>query len=179
MSKANKKQKKNDASNDASKDQRIAVYGGSFDPLTLGHLDIIERAAQNFDLLIVGVGETVAKKPLFSTAQRLKQIEKATKHLPNVEVRGFSGLIVRFAKKCGAAVLVRGIRSGTDYAYEAQMAQMNLVLEPTLDTVFLPTKPQFAHISSSLTKEVAFHGGDVSLLVPPSVSVELTEKMKS
>jgi pantetheine-phosphate adenylyltransferase len=154
---------------------QAALYAGSFDPMTLGHLDIIERAARFFDRLIVGVGAAAGKKPLLSAAERVALIKAVCAHVPNLEVASFSCLAVDFAAQRGASTLVRGIRSQADYTYETQMAHMNRALRPELETVFLPTSPQYSHISSSLAKEIGSHGGDLSLLLPPLVSARLSD----
>jgi pantetheine-phosphate adenylyltransferase len=157
---------------------RIAIYTGSFDPMTLGHVDVIERAARLFDRLVVAVGEAQGKKTLFTVKERLQMIESVVKHVGNVTVASFSGLAVEFAKSQGAVAMIRGLRSTTDYAYEVQMALMNRVLDRGLETLFIPTSPDVSHISSSLAKEIAMHGGKVELLVPPLVAQRLADKVK-
>lgn len=157
---------------------RTAVYTGSFDPMTLGHLDVIERAAKLFDRLIVAVGAAQGKNAVFTVPERLKLMADVVKPLKNVEVASFPGLAVDYAKSEKAVVLIRGLRSATDYAYEVQMALMNRAMAPTIETLFLPTSPEYSHISSSLAKEIALHGGKVSLLVPPLVAKKLAEKVK-
>ncbi len=157
---------------------RIGVYPGSFDPVTFGHLDIIERASLMFDRLIVGVLVNNEKRPLFSADERVNMLRIATRHLPNVEVRGFQGLLVDFAKEVGSTVIVRGLRAVTDFEYELQMAQMNRTLDPSLDTVFLNTDLRYAYLSSSLVKEVASFDGDISSFVPDFVARQVAEKNK-
>lgn len=162
-----------------AKQPRTAVYTGSFDPMTLGHLDVIERASGLFDRLIVGIGEASAKTPLFPLKERIALVKKICADLKNVEVESFKGLAVDFARSLKATALIRGLRSSADYNYEMQMALMNRAMAPDLETLFIPTSPQFSHISSSLAKEIALHGGDVNLLVPALVSKKLAEKIGS
>ncbi len=159
--------------------ETTAVYTGSFDPMTLGHLDVIERASSRFDRLVVGIGESGSKTPLFSLKERIDLVTKTCAKLANVEVRSFKGLAVDFATDSKAQTLIRGLRSSADYNYEMQMALMNRAMAPELETLFIPTSPQFSHISSSLAKEVALHGGKVNLLVPTLVSKKLAEKLRS
>lgn len=155
-----------------------AIYPGSFDPVTLGHLDVIERASKLFDQLTIGVLNNSAKIPLFSVEERVKMLEEATKDLPNVEVKSFSGLTVDFARECGANGVVRGLRAITDFEYELQIAQLNRVIAPEIDTVFLTTSLQYAYLSSSSVKEVAGYGGDISKFVTPQVEEEVHKKLK-
>ncbi len=159
--------------------ETTAVYTGSFDPMTLGHLDVIERASSRFDRLVVGIGESGSKAPLFSLKERIELVTKTCAKLVNVEVRSFKGLAVDFATAAKAQTLIRGLRSSADYNYEMQMALMNRAMAPELETLFIPTSPQFSHISSSLAKEIALHGGKVNLLVPTLVSKKLAEKLRS
>ncbi len=155
---------------------RKAVYPGSFDPVTNGHIDIISRAAKQFDEVIIGVLRNSSKTPLFSVNERVKLIEDAVRDYPNVSVRSFNGLSVNFVKECGATAIIRGLRATTDFEYELQMAQMNRVLEHSIDTMFFITNLRYAYLSSSIVKEVAMHGGDISLLVPKHVEDALHEK---
>jgi pantetheine-phosphate adenylyltransferase len=155
-----------------------ALCPGTFDPVTNGHLDIIERAARRFDALVVGVLDNPAKQPLFAVEERVSMLKEATHHLPNVEVDAFSGLLVDYAKRRGADVVVKGLRAVTDFEYEIQMAQMNHSLTG-LETLFMTTAPQWSFLSSSLIKEVARFGGGVSGLVPPVVVERLREQMAS
>jgi pantetheine-phosphate adenylyltransferase len=154
------------------------LFPGSFDPMTLGHLDVARRASVLFDEVIIAVGESRDKTPLFATDERLELIRDVCSDLDNLTVKSFSGLVVDFAVKEGVVAIVRGLRSSADYTYELQMALMNRVLEEKIETVFIPTSPEYAHISSSLTKEIAKHHGDLSKLVPLIVSQKLTERMK-
>lgn len=147
-----------------------AVYPGSFDPITLGHLDVIRRAASIFDELIVSVLNNKEKMPLFSVEERVKILEKATEDLPNVKVDSFSGLLVEYAKENHIHVAVRGLRAITDFEYELQIAQTNSVLSnEQLDTIFLTTSLEYAYLSSSSVKEIASFGGDISRCVPDFV----------
>jgi len=152
-----------------------ALCPGTFDPVTNGHLDIIERAAQRFDALVVGVLDNPSKQPLFGVEERVSLLKEATQQLPNVEVAAFTGLLVDYAKARGVDVVVKGLRAVTDFEYEIQMAQMNHALSG-VETLFMTTAPQWSFLSSSLVKEVAHFGGDVSGLVPPVVAERLREK---
>tara|TARA_R110000787_G_scaffold47176_9_gene114302 strand:+ start:3394 stop:3885 length:492 start_codon:yes stop_codon:yes gene_type:complete len=147
----------------------VAAYSGTFDPITLGHNDIMHRAARMFPKLIVAVGSNVAKNPKFSLDERVALIREATKDLDNVEVMGFDGLVVDFARDNGVTVLVRGVRTVGDVDYEKQMAVMNRDLYPDLDTIMLTPAPEYAHLSSSLVRELAGLGAPVEKLVPPAV----------
>ena len=150
---------------------RIGIYPGSFDPVTQGHLDIILRASKLVDKLIIGVLINGAKKPMFSMEERVELIRRVTTELPNVEVEAFDGLLVDFAQKKGASVLVRGLRAVTDFEYELQIAQSNKMLSKgELDTVFLTTSLEYAYLSSSGVKEIASFNGDISQCVPPYVA---------
>jgi pantetheine-phosphate adenylyltransferase len=153
-----------------------ALCPGTFDPVTNGHLDIIERAARRFDALLVGVLDNPAKQPLFAVEERVSMLKEATHHLSNIEVDAFSGLLVDYAKRRGADVVVKGLRAVTDFEYEIQMAQMNHSLSG-LETLFMTAAPRWSFLSSSLIKEVARFGGDVSGLVPPVVAERLSEQL--
>lgn len=146
-----------------------AVYPGSFDPVTKGHLDIIERAAALVDELVVGVLNNNQKTPLFSVEERVKMLEDVTRHIPNVRVEAFSGLSVAFVRKCEAQFIVRGLRAVTDFEYELQMAQTNRSIDRGVDTLFFTTELNYAYISSTIVKEVAFYGGDITGFVPPEI----------
>ena len=148
---------------------RIGVYPGSFDPVTLGHLDIIERGAKIVDKLVVGFLLNGMKNPMFSVEQRIQLLQEATKHIPNVEIRPFQGLLVDFLKQEDATEVIRGLRAVTDFEYELQMAQANRSLYPEMETVFLTTNVQYSFISSTIVKDVLRHNGDVSHFVPESV----------
>ena len=157
----------------------VAVYPGSFDPATNGHLDIIRRAASLFDKVIVAVLQNSSKSPLFSTSERVNILTEVTKDIPNVEIKRFSGLSIGFAKEYDAKVIIRGLRAITDFDYELQMAQTNRVLAPDIDTMFLTTCLEYAYLSSSTVKEVAFLGGDISQFVPPYVESKIQEKLNN
>ena len=153
-----------------------AIYPGSFDPVTYGHIDIIERASDIFDELIVAVLNNKAKTPLFSVDERVNILNKVLGSLPNVRVLSYEGLLVDFAVSNGAGVVVRGLRAVTDFEYELQLAQTNSVLNSGVDTVFLTTSLKYAYLSSSTVKEVASYGGDISKFVPPYVEKLTHEK---
>lgn len=151
-----------------------AVYPGSFDPITNGHLDIIERASKIYDRVVVGVLDNLNKKPLFSAAERASMIIKVTSHIPNVEVDVFSGLLVDFVKMKNAYVVVKGLRTVADFEYELQMAMLNKALDSKCETVFMMTDTKYSYISSSMVKEVAKLKGDLTGFVPTGI-VELIE----
>ena len=153
-----------------------AAYSGTFDPITLGHYDIIQRAAAMFPRLVVAVGLNIAKNPRFHMDERIALIRDVVKKLPNVEVKGFDGLIVDFARQNGVTVLVRGVRTVGDFDYEKQMAVMNRDLYPQLDTVMFAPSPEYAHLSSSLVRELAGLGAPVEKLVPKPVVRVLQER---
>ena len=155
-----------------------AIYPGSFDPVTFGHLDVIRRASELFDEVIVGVLHNSQKSPLFSVEERVKILREATKDLNNVEIVAFSGLSVDFARQQNAKVIIRGLRAITDFEYELQMAQTNRVLAPDVDTMFLTTSLEYAYLSSTTVKEVAAFGGDISKFVPEFVMDEVHKKFK-
>jgi pantetheine-phosphate adenylyltransferase len=153
-----------------------AVCPGTFDPVTKGHLDIIERSCKRFDEVIVAVLVNPAKAPLFSLEERSAMLKEATSHLSNVEIDSFDGLLVDYAVRRGVGVIVKGLRAISDFDYELQMAQMNHRLAG-VDTFFITTNPVWSYLSSSLVKEVARHGGDVSELVPPVALARLSERL--
>ena len=143
-----------------------AIYPGSFDPLTLGHLDIIERSARIVDELVVGVLNNSAKNSLFSLDERVSMLKEITKDMPNVTVASFDGLLVDFMEKIDATIIVRGLRAVTDFEYELQIAQTNHVENPEVETIFLTTSLQYSYLSSTIVKEFASYGGDLSKFVP-------------
>lgn len=155
-----------------------AIYPGTFDPVTNGHTDLIERASHLFSEVIVGVAASPSKQPKFELAQRVQMIEQVTQHLTNVIVVGFSGLLVDFAKAHQAKVLIRGLRAVSDFEYEFQLANMNRRLAPDLESVFLTPAEENSFISSTLVKEVALHHGDVSQFVHPVVKLALDKVVK-
>ena len=156
--------------------ERIAICPGSFDPVTLGHYDIIERSSKIFDKLIVGVLNNSAKSPLFSVEERVNMLKDVTSHFPNVEVQSFAGLLIDFVRSNDANVIVRGLRAITDFEYELQLAQMNRVIAPEIDTLFLTTNLKYAYLSSSMAKEVAMYGGDISSFLSPEIAEKVREK---
>jgi len=156
-----------------------AVYPGSFDPITYGHLDIARRAAALFDKVVVGVYVTPSKDLLFDSDDRISLFARAVEELPNVEVTGFEGLVVRFARDVGANVIVRGLRSGSDFEYEFDMAFMNRKLASDIDLVSFMTSQEHMFLSSSLIKEVAMLGGDITGMVPPYVAEAVYSKFGS
>ncbi|MET0802148.1 MAG: pantetheine-phosphate adenylyltransferase [Actinomycetota bacterium] len=153
-----------------------ALCPGTFDPVTNGHLDIIDRAGQTFESVLVAVLENPSKEPLFGIDERVEMLEKACAGMPAVEVVGFGGLLVEFARSRGNAVIVKGLRAVSDYEFEIQMAQMNHRLG-RVETLFMPTNPSWSFLSSSLVKEVARFGGDIEGLVPDHVRARLLERM--
>ena len=158
---------------------KIAVYPGSFDPFTRGHLDIAKRAAALFDKVIVAVLRNSTKQALFSIDERVNIINEVVREIPNVEVISFSGLTVDIAKEMHANCLVRGLRAITDFEYELQVAQTNRGLNPELDTVFFTTSLEYSYISSSLVKEIASYGGDIDMFVTPYVAEQVKKKYES
>ena len=156
-----------------------AVYPGSFDPVTYGHYDIILRSCKIVDELIVGVLNNKAKMPLFSVEERVKMLEEVTKDLKNVRIVPFNGLLVDFAAKMEADLIIRGLRAITDFDYELQMSQTNHKLEPNVETMFLTTSIEYSYLSSTTVKEIAAFGGDLSQFVPEAVAVELRKKMST
>lgn len=155
---------------------RIAVYPGSFDPVTCGHLDIIQRASRQFDTVIVAVLNNTSKNPLFSVEERRELLAEVTKDIPNVRIDSFRDLLVRFMRSQGARTIVRGIRSVTDFEYELQMASTNHQLDGEIETIFMMTNPKYSYLSSSIVKEIAKFQGSVKDLVPPAVQSALTTK---
>jgi len=162
----------------AAPEKIIAIYPGSFDPVTNGHLDLIERASKLFDELVVALLLNPDKEPLFTVEERVEMLKRVVKHLPNVSVDTFGGLLVDYARRRGARVLLRGIRAVSDYEYELQMALMNRQLEPGLETVFMLPAEAYSYLSSRLVKEVARLGGSVKGLVPPAVEDRIRAKVK-
>lgn len=153
-----------------------AVYPGSFDPVTLGHMDIIKRAAGIFDELVIGVLNNNAKTPLFSVQERVKMLRDVTCDIPNIRVEAFSGLLVDYAHQIGAKVIVRGLRAITDFEYELQMSQTNKRINSDVETMFFTSSVEYSYLSSSTVKEVASFGGDVSQFVHPVVADAIYQK---
>ena len=154
------------------------IYPGSFDPVTYGHLDIIRRSAGMVDELIVGVLNNKAKTPLFSVEERVKMLEEVTKDIANVKIIPFEGLLVDFAHKLDAKIVIRGLRAITDFEYELQMSQTNHKLNPDVETIFLTTSIEYSYLSSTTVKEIASYGGDITQFVPEAVVGKLEQKMK-
>ncbi|MFS0727793.1 pantetheine-phosphate adenylyltransferase [Paenibacillus sp. 1P07SE] len=161
-----------------AKIERVAVYPGSFDPVTLGHLDIIHRAAKQFDKLIVAVLNNTSKNPLFTVEERKELLRQATDDLDNVEVDSFRDLLVRYMRSRDAGVIVRGIRSVTDFEYELQLASTNRHLDEGIETIFMTTNPKYSYLSSSIVKEIAQFEGEVRELVPPHVEQALRDRFR-
>ena len=153
----------------------VAVYAGSFDPVTKGHLDLIERASRLFDEVIVAIGVHPTRHPLFSFEERVALLEEVIKPFPTARVDQFDGLLIHYCKRVGARVIVRGLRAATDFEYELQIAHANADMKPELDTVFLPTRTNYGFISASLVREIARHGGDVSRYAP----LDVCERVKA
>lgn len=155
--------------------EQICVYSGSFDPVTLGHVDIIERASGLFSKVVVAALINPAKKGVFSMEQRLEMLRKATAHLPNVQVDSFNGLLADYMRRIGARVVIRGLRSTADFEAEYPMAVLNRELNPEVETLFLPTSPELSCISSGAVREIASFGGDISRYVPNSILKQVLE----
>ena len=157
-----------------------AVYPGSFDPVTYGHIDIIKRAARMFDQVTVAVLDNKAKTALFSVEERVRMLQKVTEDIPNIRVDSFNGLLVNYAARENLHVAIRGLRAVTDFEYELQIAQTNRLLSKgALDTIFLTTSLQYAYLSSSSVKEIALFDGDISMCVPPYIEEKIREKIKA
>ncbi len=158
---------------------RIAIYPGSFDPITNGHLDVVQRAARLFDRVIVAVAQSEGKHPLFPLADRVSLVQAAVTHLPNVETDSFNGLLVNYVASRKAHTVVRGLRAVSDFEFEFQLALMNRKLDENIETIFMMPKDTYTFLSSRIVKEIARFGGDVSLFVPAHVQVALQEKYRS
>ena len=155
-----------------------AIYPGSFDPVTNGHLDVIRRSSKMVDELIVGVLNNNAKMPLFSVEERVRMLKEVTKDIPNVRIYPFDGLLIDFAAKMEAGVVIRGLRAITDFEYELQMSQTNHKLNPDVETIFLTTSIEYSYLSSTTVKEIASYGGDITQFVPEAEVGKLEQKMK-
>lgn len=158
---------------------KVALYAGSFDPITNGHADLIRRSLKFVDRLVVGVAVNVSKQPLFTVEERITLIKAALQDDPRVDVRAFSGLVVDFAREAGAQVVIRGLRAVADFEYEYQMALMNRHLAPLLETMFMVPSLEVSYLSSSLVREVARFGGDIEALVHPAVGKALRDKYQA
>lgn len=157
---------------------RIGIYPGSFDPVTLGHLDVVERASKLFDRLIVAVMHNGAKRPSFSCEERMEFLRRTTAHLPNVEIDGTDDLLADYAGRKHACAIVKGLRAVSDFEYEFQLALGNRKLNPDIDTVFLMTSAQHMFLSSSMVKDIACHGGSIRDFVPPELEKEIAARMR-
>ena len=156
---------------------RRAIYPGTFDPITFGHLDIIERSCRIFDELIVGILVNQSKVPMFTAQERVDMIREALGHNNNIKVVSFDGLLIEFARKNGADCIVRGLRAVTDFEYELQMTQTNKAIAPDIDTIFLTTSLKYSYLSSSAVRELANFGADISKFVPENVKMRILEKI--
>jgi pantetheine-phosphate adenylyltransferase len=160
-------------------DSRTVIYPGTFDPITNGHVDLVERASRLFDRVVVAIAYSEKKTPLFSLDERVELCASALGAIGNVEVRGFSNLLTEFAKSCGARCVLRGLRAVADFEYEFQLANMNRAIYPEFESIFLTPAEHLSYISSSLVREIASLGGDVTPFVPPVVSAALTERFRA
>lgn len=158
---------------------RTAIYPGSFDPLTNGHLDVVQRATKLFDRLIVAVAASEGKGPLFPLEERVKMVQDSVSHLPNVEVDAFEGLLVEYAERCSAVAVVRGLRAVSDFEFEFQLALMNRKLNERIETIFMMPKDTYTFLSSRIVKEIARLGGDVSSFVPVHVRAALSKTLRA
>ena len=156
----------------------LAVYAGSFDPVTYGHIDVMDRASKLFQSVVVALGVHPTRSPLFPLKDRLRLLVEVAQPYGNVTVKSFDGLLIDFCQTLGARVIVRGLRAATDFEYELQIAHANADLNPEIDTIFLPTRTNYGFVSASLVREIAVHGGDVSRYAPPSVIKALAAKYK-
>ncbi|MEG0962348.1 MAG: pantetheine-phosphate adenylyltransferase [Lachnospiraceae bacterium] len=156
-----------------------AIYPGSFDPITFGHIDMIERSSKIVDELIVAVLNNSAKTPLFSVKERVSMLEEIIDHIPNVKVTFFDGLLIDYAKEMDASIIIRGLRAVTDFEYELQIAQANRIVNQAVDTMFLTTSLEYAYLSSTIVKEVASYGGDISHFVPEQLIQRIYEKYRN
>ena len=153
-----------------------AIYPGSFDPVTFGHIDMIERSAKIVDELVVAILVNSAKNPLFSVEERVSMLREITGHVPNIKITSFHGLLIDYARKVDASIIVRGLRAVTDFEYELQIAQTNRIVDDRVDTVFLTTSLEYAYLSSTIVKEVASYGGDISHFVPEQLMERIYRK---
>ncbi len=155
---------------------KTIVYPGTFDPITNGHIDLVERAARLFDKVVIGIASSQRKSPLFSIDERIQLASDALAHVPNIEIRGFDYLLVNFVNDCGADAIMRGLRAVSDFEYEFQLANMNRALSPEVESIFLTPAERFSYISSSLAREISSLDGDVSKFVPTNVVEALSNK---
>lgn len=155
---------------------RTVLYPGTFDPITIGHIDLVERASRLFDRVIIAIAISKRKGPLFTLEERIDLCQQSLGHLPNVEIRGFDILVVKFLQETGACAVLRGLRAVSDFEYEFQLANMNRAMDPKFETIFLTPADHLSYISSTLVREIASLDGDVTKFVHPSVAAALTEK---
>ena len=155
---------------------RTAVYPGSFDPATNGHIDVIERALKIFDKVIVAVGDNPEKKPLFATKERIAMLRESTRHLKNLEIDSFSGLLIDYVKRKNSRIIIRGLRAVSDFEFEFQRALLNRVVDNEIETVFIMTKEHYVYLNSSIIKEISMFGGNINGMVPAIVEKKLKEK---
>ena len=157
---------------------KTIVYPGTFDPITKGHIDLVERASNLFDRVVIAIASSERKNPLFSLPDRIRLAEECLRHIPNIEIKGFDYLLVEFVKDCGAQAVMRGLRAVSDFEYEFQLANMNRALNPKIESIFLTPAEKFSYVSSSLVSEIASLNGDVSKFVTPNVESALKNKFK-
>ena len=157
---------------------KTIVYPGTFDPITKGHIDLVERASNLFDRVVIAIASSERKNPLFSLPDRIRLAEECLRHIPNIEIKGFDYLLVEFVNDCGAQAVMRGLRAVSDFEYEFQLANMNRALNPKIESIFLTPAEKFSYVSSSLVSEIASLNGDVSKFVTPNVESALKNKFK-
>ena len=157
---------------------KTIVYPGTFDPITNGHVDLVERASKLFGKVVIGIASNHQKSPLFTIEERIQLAKKCLKHIPNVEIYGFSCLLVDFVEQCHADAIMRGLRAVSDFEYEFQMANMNRALSPEIESIFLTPSEKFSYISSSLVREISSLKGDVSQFVPANVAEALADRLQ-
>ena len=157
---------------------KTIVYPGTFDPITNGHIDLVERASKLFGKVVIGIASNRQKSPLFSIEERIELAVECLKHIPNVEIYGFDSLLVDFVEQCNADAIMRGLRAVSDFEYEFQMANMNRALSPEIESIFLTPSEKFSYISSSLVREISSLKGDVSQFVPANVAEALADKLQ-
>ena len=157
---------------------KTIVYPGTFDPVTNGHIDLVERASKLFDKVIIGIASSRQKSPLFTIEERIQLASGCLKHVSNVEIYGFDSLLVNFVKECNADAIMRGLRAVSDFEYEFQLANMNRALSPEIESIFLTPSEKFSYISSSLIREICSLKGDVSQFVPPNVAEALADRLQ-
>jgi len=157
---------------------KTIVYPGTFDPVTNGHIDLVERASRLFDKVVIGIASSQRKSPLFTIEERIELASECLKHVPNIEIHGFDCLLVNFVSDCNADAIMRGLRAVSDFEYEFQLANMNRALSPDIESIFLTPSEKFSYISSSLVREISSLKGDVSQFVPPNVAKALAARLQ-